>query len=91
MTTLKFVSNLLKFKGFRAVDVCFEGCGQEAAIMVSVEPHNNGCRCPQCGRRGKIVRVMEPRRWRDVRGVGLPAIPPPRAPPEPRFAFALQG
>lgn len=70
MTTLKFVSNLLKFKGFRAVDVCFEGCGQEAAIVVSVEPHNNGCRCPQCGRRGKIVRVMEPRRWRDVRVCG---------------------
>ena len=70
MTAMKFVSKLFQFKGFRAVDVCFEGCGQEAAVVVSVKPHNNGCRCSQCGRRGKIVRVMEPRRWRDVRICG---------------------
>ena len=70
MTAMKFVSKLFKFKGFGAVDVCFEGHGEEAAVVVSVQPHNNGCRCPQCGRRGKIVRVMEPRRWRDVRVCG---------------------
>ena len=70
MTAMKFVSKLFKFKGFGAVDVCFEGHGEEAAVVVSVQPHNNGCRCPQCGRRGKIVRVMEPRRWRDVRICG---------------------
>ena len=70
MTAMKFVSKLFKFKGFGAVDVCFEGHGEEAAVVVSVQPHNNGCRCPRCGRRGKIVRVMEPRRWRDVRICG---------------------
>jgi hypothetical protein len=26
------------------------------------KPHKTGCRCPQCGRRGKIVRTMKPRR-----------------------------
>ena len=70
MTAMKFVSKLFKFKGFGAVDVCFEGHGEEAAVVVAVQPHNNGCRCPQCGRRSKIVRVMEPRRWRDVRICG---------------------
>ncbi len=70
MTAMKFLSKLFQFKGFRAVDVWFEGCGQEAAVVVSVKPHKNGCRCPQCGRRSKIVRVMEPRRWRDVRVCG---------------------
>ena len=70
MTAMKFVSKLFKFKGFGAVDVCFEGHGEEAAVVVAVQPHNNGCRCPQCGRRSKIVRVMEPRRWRDVRVCG---------------------
>ena len=35
--------------------------------MVAVQPQRNSCRCPECGRRGKIVQVMEFRRWRDVR------------------------
>ena len=70
MTAMKFVSKLFKFKGFGAVDVWFEGHGEEAAVVVAVQPHKKGCRCPQCGRRGKIVRVMEPRRWRDVRVCG---------------------
>ena len=34
------------------------------------EAPQDGSRCPQCGRRGKIVRTMEPRRWRDVRLCG---------------------
>ncbi len=58
MTAMKFVSKLFKFKGFRlpvrertqtgAVDVWFEGRGQEAAVVVAVKPHKNGCRCPKC-------------------------------------------
>ncbi len=32
-----------------------------------VKPHKNGAQCPQCGRRGKVVRSMpEQRIWRDV-------------------------
>ena len=32
-----------------------------------VKPHKNGCLCPECDRRGRIVRIMkEPRIWRDV-------------------------
>ena len=67
MTAMKFVSKLLNFKGFRAVSVWFEGRGEEAAVVVAVKPQKNGCRCPECGLRGRIVQVLEPRRWRDVR------------------------
>ena len=67
MTAMKFVSKLLNFKGFRAVSVWFEGRGEEASVVVAVKPQKNGCRCPECGLRGRIVQVLEPRRWRDVR------------------------
>lgn len=69
MTGMKLVSKLLKFKGFRAVNLWFEGKGR-GDIIVAVKPHKNGCQCPRCGRRGKIVRLMPPRRWRDVRVCG---------------------
>ena len=69
MTAMKIVYKLLKFKGFRAVSLWFEGPGG-GDIVIAVKPHKTGCRCPQCGRRGKIVRTMEPRRWRDVRVCG---------------------
>ena len=69
MTGMKLVSKLLKFKGFRAVSLWFEGQGGRD-IVIAVKPHKTGCRCPQCGRRGKIVRTMKPRRWRDVRLCG---------------------
>lgn len=70
MTAMKLVTKLLRFKGFRAVSLWFEGRGGGGDIVVAVKPHKNGCRCPQCGRRGKIVRTMRPRRWRDVRLCG---------------------
>jgi len=69
MTPMKLVSKLLKFKGFKAVSLWFEGKGARD-IVVAVKPHKKGCRCPQCGRRGQIVRTMPPRRWRDVRMCG---------------------
>ncbi len=69
MTAMKLVSTLLKFKGFRAVSLWFEGRGG-SDVVIAVKPHKNGCRCPKCGRRGKIVHTMKPRRWRDVRLCG---------------------
>ena len=69
MTTVRLVSKLLKFKGFRAVSFWFEGRGGRD-LVVAVKPHKTGCRCPQCGRRGKIVHILPPRRWRDVRVCG---------------------
>lgn len=69
MTGMKLVSKLLKFKGFKAVSLWFEGRGA-GDIVIAVKPHKNGCRCPHCGRRGRIVHTMGPRRWRDVRVCG---------------------
>ena len=69
MTAVRLVSKLLKFKGFRAVDFWFEGRGR-GDLVIAVKPHKTGCRCPQCGRRGRIVHTLAPRRWRDVRVCG---------------------
>jgi len=64
MTANRVVGNLLRFKGLRVVDFWFEG---RYNFVILVAPHRNGCLCPECGRRGKIVRVMsQPRCWRDL-------------------------
>ena len=64
MTAYKLIGKLLKFKGFRCVGLAFR---QGRRLEVLVKPFKNGCRCPQCGRRGKIVRQRaEPRYWRDI-------------------------
>ena len=46
--------------------------------------------CPACGGRLRIVAVLtDPASIRNyLEGVGLPAVPPPRAPPQPQFEFA---
>ena len=64
MTVSKTIGKLLKFKGFRCVDLAFR---RDCRLDVLVKPFKNGCRCPQCGRRGKIIRQRpEPRFWRDI-------------------------
>ncbi len=64
MTANKLVCKLLSFKGLRVCDWWFEGRNR---FVLSVKPHRNGCRCPECGRRGKIVRALpRPRLWRDI-------------------------
>ncbi len=68
MTAVRLVSKLLKFKGFRAVSFWFENRGRD--LVIAVKPHKNGCLCPECGRRGKIVHARPARRWRDVRVCG---------------------
>jgi len=68
MTAVRLVTKLLKFKGFIAVSFGWERWNRE--FVVFVKPHRNGARCPECGRRGKIVRSLKPRRWRDGRLCG---------------------
>jgi transposase len=64
MTANRVVAKLLRFKGLRVMDFDFKGLED---FVITVTPHKNGCRCPDCGRRGTIIRVMpEPRRWRDI-------------------------
>lgn len=65
MTINKTIAKLLKLKGLKVVDMTFKT--KEKAIYLSVKPHKNGCRCPECGRRCTIKRIMpEMRTWRDV-------------------------
>ena len=68
MTAVRLVSKLLKFKGFRAVGFWWERRGRD--FVVAVKPYKNGCLCPKCGSRGKIVRTLKPRYWRDSRVCG---------------------
>jgi transposase len=69
MTARSFVTKLLKFKGFCTVSHWWEN--REREFVVAVKPYKNGCRCPECDRRGKIVHTAKkPRRWRDVRVCG---------------------
>lgn len=64
MTSGKLIGKLLKFKGFRCVGLAFRRANR---LDVLVKPFKNGCRCPECGRRGTIVRQRsEPRFWRDI-------------------------
>ncbi len=64
MATGKVIGKLLKFKGFKAVDLAFK---RDNELHIAVKPFKNGCQCSQCGRRGKIVRIRpEVRWWRDI-------------------------
>lgn len=64
MSTNSVVGKLLRFKGLRVVGFWFEG---RHNLVVLVKPRKNGCMCPECGRRGTIVRVLpDARCWRDI-------------------------
>jgi len=65
MTDKKLISKLLKLKGLKVTGITFKGRGK--ILYLCVKPHKNGCQCPECGRRGMILRIMpEAREWRDV-------------------------
>ena len=45
---------------------------RDTELHLAVKPYKNGCRCPACGRRGRIVhQTTELRRWEDVAVMGL--------------------
>lgn len=65
MTGRKFINKIFRLKGLKVREIWFKS--REKAIYLSVKPHKNGCRCPECGRRCKIRRIMKnSRTWRDV-------------------------
>ena len=62
MAAFKLISKLLKFRDFLCAGLAFRRGNR---LEVLVKPYKNGC--PECGRRGKIVRQgSEPRYWRDI-------------------------
>ena len=64
MTINKFIRKALKIKDFSVCDFWFEK--RKKVLNILVKPYKNGCRCPECDRRSRIVRVMEKRKWRDL-------------------------
>jgi len=64
MTNGKFIRKLLRLKGLMVTAFWFKARNKELHLLV--KPHKNGCRCPKCGRRAKIIQILEVRKWRDV-------------------------
>ena len=70
MSNLKLLRTILRLKSLKITDFRFLQRGTE--LHLAVKPYKNGCRCPECGRRGRIVhQPAEPRRWEDVAVLGL--------------------
>jgi len=65
MTVCKFIRKLLHLKGLLVSDFQFKF--KDRQLNLWVKPYKNGCLCPQCKRRRRIVRTMDnPRIWRDI-------------------------
>ena len=65
MTVNKFIRKLLNLKGLYVTHFQFRVRDKELNLWV--KPHKNGCLCPRCKRRGRIVRKMATTRvWRDL-------------------------
>ena len=65
MTVNKFIRKLLNLKDLSVTG--FKFVFKKRELHLWVKPYKNGCRCPHCNRRGRIVRTMdEPRTWRDL-------------------------
>ena len=65
MTATKAIAKLLKLHKFlKVTDVHYR---RDGALILSVKPYKNGARCPDCGRRGTLVRTRQNlRQWRDL-------------------------
>lgn len=65
MTVNKFIRKLLNLKGLLVTSYHFKI--RYRVLNLWVKPYKNGCLCPHCKRRGRIIRTMdEPRQWRDI-------------------------
>lgn len=60
----KFLRKLLHFTDVAIVNFHFNQ--RERTFHLFVKPWKNGCCCPDCGQRGKIVRTLKNRQWIDV-------------------------
>ena len=70
MSNLKLLCKILHLKGMKITRFDFKHRDKE--LHLAVKPYKNGCRCPHCGRRGRMVwQAAEPRRWEDLTLMGL--------------------
>lgn len=73
VSNLKLLSKILRLKDMKITHFEFKRRDQE--LHLAVKPYKNGCRCPDCGRRGRIVRhTPELRRWEDLTLMGMKVI-----------------
>ena len=64
MTATKAIAKLLKLKFLKIVHFRFR---RDGTLVLDVKPFRNGARCPECGRRGRLVRTRaSARQWRDL-------------------------
>ena len=65
MTVNKFIRKLLNLKGLFVTNYQFKI--RDRILNLWVKPHKNGCLCPYCKRRGRILLTgSTPRKWRDL-------------------------
>jgi len=70
VSNLKLLSRILRLKGVKITSFWLKNRDKE--LHLAVKPYKNGCRCPDCGRRGRIVRqVPSLRCWEDLTLMGL--------------------
>ena len=70
MSNLKLLRTILRLKSLQITH--FRFMHRDTELHLAVKPYKNGCRCPACGRRGRIVhQTTELRRWEDVAVMGL--------------------
>ena len=70
MSNLKLLRTILRLKSLKITH--FRCMHRDKELHLAVKPYKNGSRCPDCGRRGRIVRQMtELRRWEDIALMGL--------------------
>lgn len=73
MSNSKLLSKLLRLKEMKVTWFRFQDRGKE--LHLGVKPYKNGCRCPKCGRRGRITRpATDERTWTDIAVFGLTII-----------------
>ena len=70
VSNLKLLRTILRLKSLKII--CFWFQHRETELHLAVKPYKNGCRCPACGRRGRIVHhTAELRRWEDIALMGM--------------------
>ena len=70
MSNLKLLSKILRLQSLKITEFWFKNGEQE--LHLAVKPYKNGCRCPTCGRRGRIVHQTTAWwRWEDIAVMGM--------------------
>ena len=70
MSNLKLLHKILRLMEMKITDFWFKNRNKE--LHLAVKPYKNGCRCPECGRRCRILRqTTEFRRWEDITLMGM--------------------